>query len=633
MKDSYWSRSVAGRLSRRRALGGAAGIGLGAAAIALTGCGGGGGGSSTSSSASPGANANSRLLEPVDTTAQAKTGGTFKGSYNSTNPASLDPHTSQGFTTLTAVSVYTYPRLLKFKGAKYPNFTDGSVEGYAVESWELNGDKTQVTLKIRPGQKWDARAPTNGREIDADDVVWNWRKFSSVGVRKSDLVYDPNLPGAPVESMTAADSRTVIVKLHEPNASILQLLASARIFFMVPREAEGGFDSRNEVRGYGPWLLDQYVPSQMFVFKKNPAYIDKNKPFYDVWEQPHVTEYAQRLAQFKAGNIWDGAARGANITQADVLQVSKDVSQANITRDPAGYEATVTLLSWGYEGDSPFKDQRVRQALSMMIDRETVADIISNREAFKKEGFDLATRYQAGPIGRGWGEYWLDPQDSKAFGPTGKYWSTFDLTEAKKLLSAAGFANGINADLNWTPNQYGARYENTVNIIQGMLKEGGVNAKSTPREYTSDYIPNVYYSYTGESSKGFNGMIYRAELAYPTAVDQLFGNYHPAGGRYRGVSPDGKDAKHGDAKLSSMIEAARREFDTKKQISQAHEILKYMAGQAYAVPVIPASLGIVLYWPVIEGYGLYRLQTGGDDITETLAPAWWINQGKPPIKS
>jgi len=631
VSKSYWSRVFGQRLDRRRALAGAAGLGAGvAAAVALSACGGGnkGAGSSGGSSQST----QSKLLEPVDTTSQAKSGGTLKGSYNSTNPASLDPHTSQGFTTLTAVSVYTYPRLLKFKAAKYPDFTDGSVEGYAVESWEINGDKTQLNLKLRAGQKWDSRAPTNGREIDAEDVVWNWKKFSTVGVRRSDLVYDPNLPGAPVESMTAVDSRTVSVKLHEPNASILQLLASARIFFLVPREAEGGFDSRNEVRGYGPWILDQYVPSQIFVFKKNPAYIDKAKPFYDVWEQPHITEYAQRMAQFKAGNIWDGAARGANITQADVLQVAKDVPHANITRDPAGYEATVTLLSWGYEGDSPFKDQRVRQALSIMIDRETVADVISNREAFRKEGFDLATKYQAGPIGRGWGDYWIDPQDAKAFGPNYKYWSSFDLSEAKKLLSAAGYPNGFTAELNWTPNQYGARYENTVNIIQGMLREGGVNAKSTPREYSADYIPNVYYSYTGDSTKGFNGMIYRAELAYPTAVDQLFGNYHPAGGRYRGVSPDGKDAKHGDPRLSSMIEAARREFDTRKQIDATHEVLKYMAGQAYCVPVIPASLGIVPYWPVIRNYGLYRVQTGGDDVTEAIARAWWIDDTQPPLK-
>jgi len=609
------------RLSRRRALAVAGGLGLGAAAISLAGCGGGGSGGSSSSS---GGNSNSRLSEPVDTTAQAKAGGVWKGAYASTNPASLDPHTSQGFTTLTAVSVYTYPRLLKFKAAKYPNFTDGSVEGDLVESWEVSPDKLQVTLKLRPGLKWDGRAPTSGRVIDADDVIWNWKKFSQVGVRRSDLAYDAALPGAPVESMTAPDSKTVVVKLKEQDASILQLLASARIFFVLPREAEDKFDSRNEVRGYGAFTLDQYTPSALFVFKRNPDYYMKGRPFFDTWEQPHVTEYAQRLAQFKAGNIWEPQA-----TQADVLTISKEVPALSLQRDSV-YEATATVLSWGYEGNSPFKDVRVRQAVSYAMDRETVADIIADRAKFRAEGFDLATKYQTA-LGRGWGDYWLDPQNEKEFGPNGKYWSKFDIGEAKKLLAAAGYPNGLTADLNWTPNQYGSRYENTVQILQGLVKEIGLEAKSTPREYTSDYIPNVYYSYTGDSTKGFNGMIYRAELAYPTAIAQLFGNYHPSGGRYRGASPDGKDAKHGDPKLNTMIETARKEFDNKKQIEQTHEILRYMAGQVYAVPVIPASLGLLAYWPVIGNYGLYRTQTGGSPTNESYVPYWWIDTSKAPI--
>ena len=63
----------------------------------------------------------SGLLDlPVDTTSKMKTGGTYKSVFISANPPSLDPHTSQGFTTLTAIAAYTYPRLMKFKTAKYP---------------------------------------------------------------------------------------------------------------------------------------------------------------------------------------------------------------------------------------------------------------------------------------------------------------------------------------------------------------------------------------------------------------------------------------------------------------------------------------------------------------------------------
>jgi peptide/nickel transport system substrate-binding protein len=617
--EGYWQRLMTGRLNRRRAvLGAAAGAG-GAVALTLTGCGSGGG-----SKGEPGQQSNSRVSTPVDTTSQAKPGGVLKSVYASANPASLDPHTSQGFTTLTAVAVYTYPRLLKFKPAKYPAFTDGSVEGDLAESYEVSGDKLQVTLKIRPGLKWDSRSPTNGREIDAQDVVWNWKKFSQVGVRRSDLMYDPAAPGAPVVDMQAPDSRTVIVKLKEPDASILQLLASARIFFVVPREADGGFDSRNEVRGYGPFMLDKYVPSALFHWKKVPDYYVKGRPFFDEIEQPHVVEYAARLAQFKAGNIWTPVA-----TAEDVLSVIKEVPQLSVQRD-SEFNPTPTQISWGYEGDSPFKDVRVRQAVALAIDRETFADVAYNRRKFTEEGFTVETRYQT-LLGAGWGDYWLDPQDTKEFGPNGKWWSEFNIAEAKKLLSAAGYPNGFKAPLFWTPRQYGALYERETDIIVGMVKEIGIDAQSTPKEYQTEYIPEVYYSYTGDSTRGYNGFMYRAELAYPTAVAQLFGNYHPSGGRYRGVSPDGKNAKAGDPKLNQMIETARKEFDTKRQIALVHDILRYAAGQVYSIPPRPAGLGIIAYWPVIANYGLYRTQTGGSPTNESYVPFWWIDQTKPPL--
>ena len=617
---SYWDRISQNRSTRRRALAGAVGLGLGAMPLSTVGCNGG----SDDGGSNGGQKSQSKVQEPVDTTSQAKPGGVFKSYFGSANPASLDPHTSQGFTTLTAVAVYTYPRLLKFKPAKYPNFTDGSVEGDLAESYELSPDKLQVTLKLRPGLKWDPRAPTNSREIDAEDVVWNWKKFSQVGVRRSDLMYDPKAPGAPVVDMQAPDKRTVVIKLKEPDSSTLQLLASARIFFVVPREAESGFDSRNEVRGYGPFTLDKYTPSALFHWKKTQDYYVKGRPFLDEIEQPHVTEYASRLAQFKAGNIWGPVA-----TAEDVLSVIKEVPQLAVQRD-SEYTATASHISWGYEGDSPFKDVRVRQAVALAIDRETVADVISNRDKFRQEGYDLATRYHT-LLGPGWGEYWIDPQDSKNFGPNGRWWSEFNIAEGKKLLAAAGFPNGLKTNLYWTPRQYGASYERVVEIIVGMVKEIGIEAQSSPREYQTEYIPEVYYSYSGESTRGYNGFMYRAELAYPTAVAQLFGNYHPSGGRYRGVSPDGKNAKGGDPKLNTMIEAARKEFDNKKQISQVHDILKYAAGQVYAIPPVPTSLGIVAYWPVIGNYGLYRTQTGGSPTNEFYVPYWWIDSTKAPL--
>ncbi len=561
---------------------------------------------------------------PTDTLAQAIPGGVFKDYYSQSNPPSLDPHTSQGFTTLNTIAAYTYPRILKFKAARYPAFPSGEVEGDLAETFELSPDGLQVTLKVRPGMAWEAKAPTSGREIDAEDVVWNWKKFSQVGVRRGDLAYSSDNQSSPVESIVATDRRTVLVKLKAPDSSILQLLASARIFFVVPREAEGGFDSRNEVRGYGPWLLEEYVPSARLTWRKAPNYYLKGRPFFDKIEQPFVTEYAQRLAQFKAGNIYPTVA-----TQEDILGTLRD-NPALILRYDDGQETNPPQISFGYEGDSAFKDVRVRQAVALAIDRELMADTFSNRARFRDQGIDLSTSY-GGLLGPGWGEYWLDPQNESKFGPNSKYWAKFDPAEAKKLMAAAGYPQGVITELHFAINQYAAPYEQIAAAIGGVMAEVGISAKSTPHDYQSDFIPNVYYSYQGDSSKGFSGMLYRREVSYPTAVAQLFGNYHKDGGRYRGVSPDGRNAKQGDPKLNQMIEQARREFDMQKQIALVNEILRYSAGQAYSVPPVPSTLPLVLHWPVIANYGLYRTAPGANASVETITPTWWLDMTRKPV--
>lgn len=618
---SYWEHLSTSRFSRRRALKGATAAGAGAAAIGLVGCGGsddGGGSGSTSQDSG-------LLSKPVDTTSRMKPGGTLKTVFISANPPSLDPHTSQGFTTLTAIAAYTYPRIFKFKPAKYPAGALGDVEGDLAESYELSGDKLQLTLKLRQGLKWENKAPVSGRVIDAQDVVANWQKFATVGVRSGDLAYSQTNPASPVESVTAPDNKTVVIKMKQPDASVLQLFASQNIFYVIPREGvEDKFDSRNTVIGYGPFHLEKYEPSSGIYWKKSPDYYVKDVPVIDRIEQPQVLEYATRLAQFRAGNIWTTVAN-----QDDILPLKTDIPALEIRQGDFG--ATPVMVSFGYEGDSPFKDQRVRQAIALMWDRETFLDALANRAKFRAAGLEQTTRY-ATVVGAGWEGYWLDPQDEKTFGPNAKYLTEFNLAESKKLLTAAGYPNGFSTNMYWPPSVYGQVFEQGAAALTGMWKDGGLNVTSSPKEYQGDYIPNYYYSYQGTSTKGFNGMIWRAELGYPTCVAQLFANYHKDGGRYRGVSPDGKNAKQGDPYLNTTIEKAKQEFDLKKQQSLVHDMIRHVAGQAYAIPESwQSTLVFTIQWPAIGNLGLWRTAVGGNTIVDYVASTWWIDDTKAPL--
>jgi ABC-type transport system substrate-binding protein len=627
--NSYWGKKTSARMTRRRALVAAAGVGSGALALSLVSCGkgGGSGGSSGGSSGSSG-----MVSTPQDTTAKAKVGGVLKDFVGADVP-SLDPIGSANVRSQTDIGSYTYPRIMKYVNAKYPKFATGDVEGDCIESYELLPDKLQLTLKVRPGMKWDSRSPTSGRELDAQDILFSWNKFTALNGYRSEFRYDPDkAPLAPIESVTATDSRTVIMKLHAPRAALLPIFAYNRYFYVMPRESDSGFDPKGDVRGYGPWILVKSQASVGRTWRRNPDYYVKGVPYPDTLEHPIVTEYATQLAQFRAGNIWQGVVRAE-----DILQTKKDLPELEM-RQADTYGAIPSVLVFGYEGDSPFKDQRVRQAVSMSIDREAQIDVQGNRSQFKAHGLDVPARYHT-VISANWDGYWLDPQDTKNFGANHIYY-TLNLAEAKKLLSAAGFANGFETPLFYNGgNQYGTVYTQTVDIVAGFLKEIGIRLRNTPLDYSTDYLPNYHnggYAQAqniGRRPPGYNGILHKSASNRPTVDQSLFGHMHKDGSQFEGALPEGgTDARLGDPEINAAIEKIMAEFDHNKQIALVQDFQRVMAKKVYRVPDGSYSaLGFTLSWPAIGNYGVYRTWQGGVPPVETSL-YWWVNEQAAPLK-
>src|SRR5436190_3266316 len=135
MSDNYWQSLVGQRLSRRRALAVAGG---GSAAAFLAAC---GGGSDSKDSVSKEPvdtgpkDASGLLAQRVDTSSSATKGDVLK-SLSGSDVTSLDPLTSQSFTTQ-VVAGFVYSRILKVvPGFKGPSKRD--IEGDLAESWEVS---------------------------------------------------------------------------------------------------------------------------------------------------------------------------------------------------------------------------------------------------------------------------------------------------------------------------------------------------------------------------------------------------------------------------------------------------------------------------------------------------------------
>jgi ABC-type transport system substrate-binding protein len=568
------------------------GAGLGAgAALSLAGCGGGddGGGSGEPESA--------LLARVEDTSSKAVSGGTYQ-SFEPNDIQGMDPF---GASSARAqfVSYFVYPRMVKTK-TSFNGTRSEDKEGDLAESWEFSGDGLTLTFKLRPGLTWDRRAPTNGRAVDANDVVFSSDRFLRLSPNANNF-FNSKSEAAPIVSVQAADARTVVMKLKFPYVPLIATLSRALNIQIMPRESDGGFDPKSDARGAGPWTVSNYQASSIIEFRRNPEWYVKGRPFLEGWSAPIVPEYATQLAQFRAGNIWGGVVR-----QEDVLAVKQDIPQLNMFK--GDYGIGTPSIFFGFQG--PFKDARIRQALSMAIDRQLLAETQSDSAKFQAAGLPSTIRLN-NFIGAGWEGYWLEP-DGKDMGDAAKYFK-LDLAEARKLLNAAGVSGKLSTKLSYPHNGYGAVYQQAVQLLHGIIQESGLfDARLNPLDYQSDYIPNVHFG--GSAIGAWDGIAVTPAAQGDDAGHQLLAQYHSGGNASR--QPKGEDPK-----LDQMIDAQIREADVDKRIELIKDIQRYMATTMIAIPFHYQAAGFGLTWPWVGNAGAVR--GGNVPPTESLPYLWY----------
>src|SRR4051812_19880927 len=424
MSRNYWASVLDARLSRRKTLAATGALAGGAAFVAA--CGG-----SDSSSGGGGKVDNSLLTKPADTTKLAKKGGVMKR-HTGSDPAGLDPH--GGGATVATFYEIAYARLFNYTPGLLKPSAD-EIEGAHAESWEFSPDRLTLTAKLRQGTKFHNIAPVNGRVVDAEDILFSWKRFSTIGSNRT-VVSNAANPDAPVLSVTAPDARTIVIKFVEPLVYAQAYFVQRGYLNIVPKEAENtsAIDLRQKTIGSGPFMVSDYRASTSLNFKRHQDYWDKERPYIEGIDYPVITEYAQVNAQFRNGNIYAyEAGSNAAVRQEEVVQVKKDVPDLAMYQGDVTVDTRRTIFGWQ---TTALRDKRVRQALSMSIDRDAWLDAQYNTSSFENQGLPITKRWntalEANDNTTGW---WLDPKD-KAFGPNAKYFER-NVAEAKKLLAAA----------------------------------------------------------------------------------------------------------------------------------------------------------------------------------------------------
>lgn len=247
-----------------------------------------------------------------------------------------------------------YSRLLR------RNAQTGALEPGLAETWDISGDGKTYTFHLRDAQFSD------GSPITAADVAFSLERIR--GDKKS--AYPAPL-GA-VESVTAADPKTVVVQLK---SAFAPFLGNAEIWNMgIVSKAD--VEKRGEEAAFatvpvtsGPYKVQQWKPNEKLVLEPNPHYWREGYPKSDATvELIEIASPETRIAMLKAGEI--DVVRAVPWAQIDEL---KTVEAVDMRLEPST-TIYMTLLNHKRE---PFSNLKARQAAGMAIDNEAMAKAIT----------------------------------------------------------------------------------------------------------------------------------------------------------------------------------------------------------------------------------------------------------------
>ncbi len=286
---------------------------------------------------------------------------------NDADPETLDPHK-----TSTVAEAHILRDL--FEGLlTYDN--DGRIIPGAAESWTVSPDRLIYTFRLRPDGRW-----SNGDPVSADDFLFSLRRIldPATGAKYAEVLY-PIRNAAPVNrgaqppdalGVRAPDARTLIVELDQPVPYLLELLThQTALAVHRPSIARHGdaFARPGNLVSNGPYRLVDWVPNDRITLNKNPHHRDAAAiPIERVAFIP-TPDLAAGVRRFAAGEI-----DTLSDLPADQIVSLKRRFGEQVRLGPAlGLMAIAVNLR-----KKPLDDPRVRRALSLVIDREFLADAV-----------------------------------------------------------------------------------------------------------------------------------------------------------------------------------------------------------------------------------------------------------------
>ncbi|MDE9445333.1 oligopeptide ABC transporter substrate-binding protein OppA [Xenorhabdus bovienii] len=334
---------------------------------------------------------------------------------NFSEPVSLDPHKSDSSSEFDILHDF-FERMVAI------DKKDKIIPALA-ERWETNDNKTWV-FHLRKGIKW-----SDGSPITAHDVVFSWRRMvtpDTISPYGSYLVQATVVNAYDVLSgkkkpeelgVKALDDATIEVTLGRPKADLLQMMAHpvmSPISEKVVKKYGNKWTQPEFFVSNGPFKLSEWIVNEKIVGVRNSYYWDDKHTVINKVTYLPLSDYKADLNRYMAGEL--DISNGGPSDFFPTLK-KKFGDQFHISPIMSVYYYLFNTQK------PPFNDVRVRQALTLALDRAIITDkVLGNGQ---KPAFDV--------VYPGSGGIFLKHPDYASWTQEQR------VAKAKALLNEAGF--------------------------------------------------------------------------------------------------------------------------------------------------------------------------------------------------
>ena len=427
-----------------------------------------------------------------------------------------------------------------------------------AESWTISDDQLTLSIKLREGIRF-----TDGTDLDAEDVAFTLEAIMDpayTGPRAASL--------ADVESVEVVDKYNLKVHLRRPSAPLLinlnhGILSKEAFEGVAIADMDKAPASMEEPVGAGPYKLKEYVRGQYVILERNPDWFRSAEfggaPFIERIIYRIIPDSQTALAALQSGEIDRLTPEPADVALLE-QQFADKLTAYRWERNGFGYMTLNTARP-------PLDDKRVRQALTLGLDREAIiSGVLEGRGTIPP-----------GPI----------PPLSWAYDDSVQV-SGRDVARARQLLEEAGFVlnestgiyerDGQPLKLTFFAAAGATTPETIASIARASWKEIGVDLEVQMVEFNAmmdNYVRPGNFDITfGSFTMGLD-------------PDTLYYLFHSSAG-----TPDETGKVNGfnlarfrNDRVDELLEKARTEFDQAERKAYYAEVQQIIADEAPVIMV------------------------------------------------